>query len=132
MVTASDAYDDWYEDDEPYGDAGESWRETPASRRLGLVRRPELGFDLVTPGDFEDAQIVADRFKAGTPVLIDLQGLDPDLAGRLTDFAAGLVYALGGSVQPVGCDLLLVAPGHVDVSGDATSAVRKPGFYNRK
>ena len=25
MVSARDAYDDWYEDDEPYGDAGAEW-----------------------------------------------------------------------------------------------------------
>lgn len=131
MVTARDAYDDWYDDDEPYGDAGEAWRES-SSRRLGLVRRPDLGFELVTPGDFEAAQTIADRFKTDTPVLIDLCEADRRLAGRLTDFASGLTYALDGSLQPVGEGLLLLVPGHVDLSGDDAAAVRQPGFYNRK
>ena len=39
MVSARDAYDDWYEDDEPYGDAGAEWDRTPASRPLALVGR---------------------------------------------------------------------------------------------
>jgi hypothetical protein len=64
MVTASDAYDDWYEDDErsegPEGD----WAAGP-SRRLDLVRRPELAFQLIAPGSFEDAQMVADRLRDG-------------------------------------------------------------------
>ena len=53
------------------------------------------------------------------------------LAGRLTDFASGLVYALEGSLQYIGGEVLLLTPERFDISGDAASAVREPGFYNR-
>ena len=76
------------------------------------------------------AQDIADRLRAGTPVLVDLRGCDPQLTGRLTDFCSGLVYALEGTLQHVGREVLLLAPDHVDVSGDEASAVREPGFYN--
>ena len=49
MVTASDAYDDWYEDDEPHGGVEDGWHEGAASRRLGLVRPARLAFGLVAP-----------------------------------------------------------------------------------
>ena len=64
-------------------------------------------------------------------MLIDLEGCDRALAGRLTDFASGLVYALGGSLQHVGSTVLLLTPSHMAVSGDELSDIRAPGFYNR-
>jgi cell division inhibitor SepF len=127
MVTARDAYDDWYEDDEP--SALDAWQDEP--RPLRLVARPRLAFELVAPDSFDVAQTIADRLRAGAPVLVDLRGVDRGLAGRLTDFCSGLTYAVEGSLQHIGRDVLLVAPSHVDVCGDEASAVREPGFYNR-
>ena len=131
MVSARDAHDDWYEDDEPYGDAGAERDRAPAPRPLALVGRARLAFELVTPDSFEAAQTIADRLRAGAPVLVDFHGVDRDLAGRLTDFCSGLVYAVEGTLQHVGREVLLLAPSHVDIFGDAASAVREPGFYNR-
>jgi cell division inhibitor SepF len=129
MVTARDDYD-WYEDDERF-QGPEHDRASGPSRRLGLVRRPELSFQVIAPDDFEDAQMVADRLRAGAPVIIDFHGVDRELAGRLTDFASGLVYAIEGTLQYVGREVLLLTPSNVDLSGDEASAVREPGFYNR-
>jgi FtsZ-interacting cell division protein YlmF len=131
MVSARDAYDDWYEDDEPYAAPQARWYEEEAPRPLAIVRPPALAFELIAPEDFDDAQRIADRLRAGVPVLIDFHGCDRSLAGRLTDFASGLVYALEGSLQHVGRDVLLLTPDRVDISGDDASAVREPGFYNR-
>jgi cell division inhibitor SepF len=129
MVSARDTYDDWYEDDGPGGEVGERGQYAP--RSLELVRPAQLAFELVAPESFEVAQTIADRLRAGAPVLVDLGGCDQPLKGRLTDFCSGLVYALEGTLQHVGREVLLLAPDHVDVSGDEASAVREPGFYNR-
>jgi cell division inhibitor SepF len=131
MVSARDAYDDWYDDDEPYAAAEPRWRDDHAPRPLSLVRPAPMEFELVRPEDFEIAQRIADRLRAGASVLIDFTGCDRALAGRLTDFASGLVYALDGSLQHVGDEVLLLAPGHLQVSGDEESDIRTPGFYNR-
>ena len=60
------------------------------------------------------AQTIADRLRAGAPVLIDFRGCDPRLAGRLMDFSSGLVYALEGTLQHVGRD---VAAAHAEPRG---------------
>ncbi len=129
MVSARDAYDDWY-DDEPYGGAGDEWDRSPV-RPLALVGRPRLAFQLVKPDGFEMAQTIADCLRAGAPVLVDFRGVDRELVGRLMDFCSGLAYAVEASLQHIGREVLLLAPSHVDVSGDAASGVREPGFYNR-
>lgn len=132
MVSARDVHDDWYEDDEPHGDGGAGSGRDPASRSLAVVGRPRLAFALVRPESFEAAQTVADSVRAGIPVLVDFDGCDPGLAGRLTDFCSGLSYAVGGTLQHIGREVLLIAPDGAEVSGDAASAVRASGFYNRR
>ncbi len=132
MVTARDAYDEWNQDDERHGEPHHG--RTAASRDargLELVRPSSLAFELVAPDGFEAAQTIADRLREGRTVLIDFRGCEPRLAGRLMDFASGLIYALEGTLQHVGDDVVLLSPGSVDLSGDEASGVRSPGFYNR-
>jgi Cell division protein SepF len=138
MVSASDAYDDCYDDDGPYADSGGRWDEPssrwdggPVPRRLSVVRPDPLAFELVRPVDFESAQRIADRLRDGVSVLVDFEGCERALVGRLMDFASGLVYALGGRLQHVGDQVVLLTPSHLDVSGDEASDVRASGFYNR-
>ena len=129
MGRADDAYE-WYEDE----DAADAWRrhdETMGARPLALVRPAPARVQVVTPDDFEAAQAIADHLRREHLVLVDLRGCNDDLTGRLTDFCSGLVYALEASLQHVADDVLLLAPRHVDVSGDEASDVRPPGFYNR-
>jgi cell division inhibitor SepF len=130
MVSARDPHDDRYDDSEPSG-AGAGWGREPAPRPLELVGRPRLSFALVRPESFEAAQAIADSVRAGVPVLVDFHGCDLELTGRLTDFCSGLAYAVEGTLQLIGREVLLVAADTVDVHGDVASAVRAPGFYNR-
>ena len=128
MGRADDAYE-WYEDEE----AAAAWRyeESAEVRPLELVRPASARIRVVVPEDFEAAQAIADHMRRDALVLVDLRGCTPDLNGRLTDFCSGLVYALEGSLQHVADDVLLLAPRHVEVSGDEASDIRPPGFYNR-
>jgi len=130
MVTARDAHDDWYEDDEPYGDVGER-RHEYAPHPLKLVRPARFAFEVIAPQDFEAAQTIADSVRAGTPVLVDFHGCDAGLTGRLTDFCSGLAYAVEATLQHLGSEVILIAPGTISISGDVESVVRTPGFFNR-
>jgi cell division inhibitor SepF len=73
---------------------------------------------VVTPQAFNDAQEVGDWFKKRQPVIVNLQGLDRDLARRLLDFASGVAYGLGGSVERVASHVYLLTPADVEVSAD--------------
>lgn len=132
MVTVRDAHDDWFEHDGRSDEPHERWAAgSRGAPRLELVDPGLLVFETVAPRSFEAAQTVADRLREGRSVVLDLHGCDPGLAGRLTDFASGLVYALDATLQHVGDDVLLLSPGHVELSGDECAGVRSPGFYNR-
>ncbi len=73
---------------------------------------------LVAPESFNDAQEVGDWFKKQQPVILNLQGLDRDLVRRMLDFASGVAYALGGTVERVATQVYLLTPTDVEVSQD--------------
>jgi cell division inhibitor SepF len=87
---------------------------------------------LVVPRSFNDAQQIADKFKEGTPVILNLQGSDPDLSKRLIDFASGLTYALDGGMQRVADKVFLLTPRNVEVSAEERARLlERGGFFNQ-
>ena len=88
---------------------------------------------LVVPRSFNDAQQIADRFKAQIPVILNLQSADTELAKRLIDFSSGLTYALDGSMQRVADKVFLLTPRNVQVSAEERARALDPtgGFFNQ-
>lgn len=71
---------------------------------------------VVTPTEFNDAPEVGDWFRKGRPVVLNLQGLERDLARRLLDFTSGVTYALSGRVEKLASHVYLLIPADVEVS----------------
>lgn len=72
----------------------------------------------VRPRRFDQAQEVADRFKEGQPVIMNLEATERDVARRLIDFASGLCYGLNGSMEKVATGVYLLKPRAVDEARD--------------
>ena len=51
------------------------------------------------PKDYSEARTIGERFRDGQPVIMDLVSMDNADAKRLVDFAAGLAFALRGSLR---------------------------------
>jgi cell division inhibitor SepF len=64
----------------------------------------------VRPRRFDQAQEVADRFKDGQPVIMNLEGTDRGVARRLIDFASGICYAMDGAMEKVATGVYLLKP----------------------
>ena len=73
---------------------------------------------VVVPQSFNDAQSVADTFRELTPVIVNMQSADRDLARRLIDFSSGLCYGLGGQMEKVAKDVYLLTPDDVEVADE--------------
>jgi cell division inhibitor SepF len=80
----------------------------------------------VIPRSFNSAQEVADTFKDGQPVIVNLQDVDRDLSRRLIDFASGLCYGLGGSMEKVANGVYLLTPANVEVSAEERQRLARP------
>lgn len=64
----------------------------------------------VRPRRFDSAQEVADKFKEGQPVIMNLEAADREVSRRLIDFASGLCYGLNGSMEKVATGVYLLKP----------------------
>jgi cell division inhibitor SepF len=93
-------------------DSGLQVRPVGAPRPAPTVRTVPSSSDTVTvrPRDFNQAQEVADHFKAGIPVIVNLEGADREMSRRVIDFTSGLCYALGGTMEKVGTGVYLLKP----------------------
>ncbi len=81
------------------------------------------------PNTFDDAQDICDHLKAKKPVVINLEGIEKTDAQRIIDFLSGSIYALDGSIQKVSCDIFVIAPNNVDVSGDLKEELRNKTVF---
>ena len=92
---------------------------------------PSVRVHLVVPHTFQDAQQIADRFKDGIPVILNLQGTEQELSKRLIDFTSGLTYALDGGMQRVADKVFLLTPRNVEVSAEERARLLERGFFNQ-
>ena len=83
------------------------------------------------PRRFNEARDVADRFKEGTAVIMNLQSTEDSIARRLVDFASGLVYGLDGKIELVANRVYLMTPANMEVSAEERERLREGGFYNQ-
>jgi len=95
------------------------------------VKQNGAGVGVVPPRTFNDAQSIADHFKGGRPVIVNLQQTDTDLAKRLIDFASGLTYGLDGDITRIADKVFLLTPPDVDVSAEERAAMLDSGFFNQ-
>jgi cell division inhibitor SepF len=94
-------------------------RATPAR----VVEQSEMNEILtVHPRQYKDAQVIAESFREGVPVIINLSQMSEPDARRLVDFASGLSQGLYGKIERVTAKVFLLSPAHVAVSGGPTAA----------
>jgi cell division inhibitor SepF len=95
-------------------------------RRPEVVRQPTVGplSEILTvhPKQYRDAQVIAENFRDGIPVIINLSQMSDADARRLIDFASGLSLGLYGRIERVTSKVFLLSPENVAVSGEASIA----------
>lgn len=101
-------------------------------RRMAMMFDESSALSKITtlrPKDYSEARTIGERFRDGTPVIMDLVSMDNTDAKRLVDFAAGLAFALRGSFDKVATKVFLLSPADVDVSPEERRRIAETGFY---
>jgi cell division inhibitor SepF len=99
-------------------------RPQPVSKPLPEQRDPVVGAQALArittlqPSSYNEARTIGERYRDGQPVIMNLTELDDAAAKRLVDFAAGLAFALRGSIDKVTSRVFLLTPADVEVSAD--------------
>jgi cell division inhibitor SepF len=100
-------------------------------RRMAMMfeeGHPLSKITTLRPKDYSEARTIGERFRDGTPVIMDLVAMDNADAKRLVDFAAGLAFALRGSFDKVATKVFLLSPADVDVSPEERRRIAETGF----
>ena len=138
-----DDYDDFYDDEDDYEyeekpkkgffnrnksyDEEEEDTSKGSSRTSSKVtpmrqpaRRNNVSMEVcvVKPTSVEDSREITETLLSGRTVILNLEGLDLEIAQRIIDFTSGATYAIDGNLQKISNYIFLVTPTNVDISGD--------------
>ncbi|HHW51068.1 MAG TPA: cell division protein SepF [Pseudoclavibacter sp.] len=101
---------------------------TQFRRPSGKAATPEMNEILtVHPKKYADAQIIAESFREGIPVIINLSQMSEPDARRLIDFSSGLASGLLGKIERVTPKVFLLSPSYITVSGPQTEDASTEG-----
>ena len=82
------------------------------------------------PHTYSEARPIGERYREGNPVIMNLTAMQDRDAKRLVDFAAGLAFALRGSIDKVTNKVFLLSPPNVDVSAEDRRRIAEGGFFS--
>ncbi|MBL3687241.1 cell division protein SepF [Leucobacter zeae] len=83
----------------------------------------------VRPTEYKDAKGIAESFREGIPVIINLSSMEEGDAKRLIDFASGLTMGLHGRIERVTSKVFLLSPEHIDVASGEQGANDSGSFF---
>ncbi len=116
----------------PAGDhpAGEGTAEQPRTSFVRPIPSTSSKPSVVTPMSFDDAKDVADCFRGGQAVIVNLQHSSREVARRLIDFSSGLCYGLDGRMERVADHVYLLTPTNVEVSAEERRRMEQADYQN--
>ena len=106
------------EDYESRQTSSQNSKVTPM-RRSG--RRPQAtGMEVcvIKPSSVDDAREITETLLSGRTVILNLEGLDLEIAQRIIDFTSGATFAIDGNLQKISSFIFLLTPTNVGISGD--------------
>lgn len=118
-------------DDDDYDDVRDNRparRQPPAasSSKITPMRQParrtassvSMEVCVIKPASVEDAREISETLLSGRTIILNLEGLDLEIAQRIIDFTSGSTFAIDGNLQKISNYIFLVTPTNVDISGD--------------
>ena len=73
---------------------------------------------VIKPTSFEDAREITETLLMNRTVVLNVEGLDVEIAQRIIDFTSGSCYAINGNLQKISNYIFIITPESVDISGD--------------
>ena len=118
------SYED--EDDEDFEElpARSSRASHSSSNKVTPMRQParrsssNMEVCVIKPNSVDDAREITETLLSGRTVILNLEGMDPEIAQRIIDFISGATFAINGNLQKISNYIFLVTPTNVDISGD--------------
>jgi cell division inhibitor SepF len=93
----------------------------------------EPSYNIVTlhPRSYSEARQMAEHYRQGNPVIINLDDMDESERKRLVDFASGLAFGLQGGIERIASRVFLISPANVSVRTEDKAAFAQASFFNQ-
>ncbi len=89
------------------------------------TKKPGSGMEVcvIKPVTVEDAREITETLLLDRTVVLNVEGLDVDIAQRIIDFTSGSCFAINGNLQKISNYIFIITPPSVDVSGDFANII---------
>lgn len=93
----------------------------------------EPSYNIITlhPRSYSEARQMAEHYRQGNPVIINLDDMDESERKRLVDFASGLAFGLQGGIERIASRVFLISPANVSVRTEDKAAYAQASFFNQ-
>lgn len=78
---------------------------------------------VIKPTSVEDAREITETLLNNRTVVLNVEGLDVEIAQRIIDFTSGSCFAISGNLQKISNYIFIITPASVDISGDFLNLV---------
>lgn len=78
---------------------------------------------VIKPTSVEDAREITETLLNNRTVVLNVEGLDVEIAQRIIDFTSGSCFAISGNLQKISNYIFIITPAAVDISGDFLNIV---------
>lgn len=105
----------------------------PRSIAVELAPEMEPSYNIITlhPRSYSEARQMAEHYRQGNPVIINLDDMDESERKRLVDFASGLAFGLQGGIERIASRVFLISPANVSVRTEDKAAFAQASFFNQ-
>ncbi|MCH4191232.1 MAG: cell division protein SepF [Butyrivibrio sp.] len=93
-------------------------KQMPATRTRKSMTTAGMEVCVIKPTTVEDAREITETLLANRTVVLNLEGLDVEIAQRIIDFTSGSCFAIRGNLQKISKYIFIITPASVDISGD--------------
>jgi len=83
---------------------------------------------VIRPTSVDEAREITETLLSNRTVVLNLEGIDWDVAQRIIDFTSGSCFAISGNLQRISNYIFIITPASVDISGDFQDLVT--GVFN--
>ncbi len=116
--TKEDNFDDFDMEEEQKFQPSASNKVTPMRHPAARKSGNNMEVCVVKPSSVDDSREITETLLSGRTVILNLEGMDLEIAQRIIDFISGATFAISGNLQKISNYIFLVTPTNVDISGD--------------
>lgn len=107
-----------YEDEDDFEEERPARSKRQQSNVVSMRPPRNLEVCMIRPKSVEEGREICDTLLSGRAVVINLEGINMDVAQRIIDFTSGACYSMNGNLQKISSYIFIVTPQSVELSGD--------------